>query len=188
MPAFVSAERDALLTEIEQTFAGVDRKGGVSWGESRVIDDYGTEKERAAARAKDAEGSWQGLLGTGWTPESGVGGFSFLDAIGFRYYLPAAMVLSVREGRDVGILFHLTLPKEDSGWGLKKWSLLSPSQRRCVKRYLEYMYVLALPSAFEAERYLQAVEGHWGKEIEADDPPKVKKAAPGFKRKKRTEP
>ena len=113
LPPFVLAERDALLAEIHEAFPGGSRQGGVSWSEADVIDDYGSPDQRAAARARDRDTRWQDLVDDpNWNPSDG-GHWSFLDAIGFRYYLPAAMVLAVRQGYDAGILFHLTLPEGD---------------------------------------------------------------------------
>ena len=167
LPPFVIAERDALLAEIYDAFPGGSRQGGVSWSESVVIDDYGSPEERAAARAQDRDAKWQDLLDdTSWNPERGVGGWSFLDAIGFRYYLPAAMVISVRQGWDAGILFHLKLPEGDlREWKHDKWSMLSLPQRLCVKRFLQYMGIISAWHVAEDDEYgwIAALKSYWGR-------------------------
>ncbi len=82
---------------IFETFKGVTREGGVSWAESKVIDDYGSETEQLEARATDKDTCWEDLANDpDWEPFPGIGGFNFLDAIGFRYYLAATMVKELR--------------------------------------------------------------------------------------------
>lgn len=83
------ARKAALIEKIIAAFDGVSREGGVSMSEANVIDDYGSEAERAAARASDIDTRWQDVteeqLAENWP-------ISFLDAIGFRYYLPAYLI------------------------------------------------------------------------------------------------
>ena len=77
LPGFLIAEREALLAEIQAVFDGVDRKGGVSWSESEVLDHYGSPEDCAAARAKDRDRCWQDVLeDPQWNPMPGVGGWS----------------------------------------------------------------------------------------------------------------
>lgn len=94
----LSLERDSILKEIDVAFAGVTREGGISWSEAVALDNYGTDEECQEARAKDKDISWKELVtDPHWRPLPGVGGFSFLDAIGFRYYLPAAMIRTLED-------------------------------------------------------------------------------------------
>jgi hypothetical protein len=184
-------ERDGLLREIDAAFDGVSREGGVSWSESRVLDDQGTPAERAAARSRDREEDWRQLVDDpGWVVDPGSGGFYFLDPIGFRYYLPAAMVRCVVSGQDEGVLPHLTVyPGQSSRPPLAQWSRLDMRQRRCVARFLRYMHLAAVHSyrdfradwwdpAFEKqglvwdtswseqaewEGWSTALDGYWGR-------------------------
>lgn len=141
LPEALRSRGRALTEEIYRVFAEADRVGGVSWSESRVLDDNGSDAERAAARARDVESGWQELVeDETWDPEMGVGGWSFLDPIGFRYYLPAAMVRCVKSGYNIGIEFHLNLLKR---WLRKhtweQWSALNCEQRVCIKHFLQFM-------------------------------------------------
>lgn len=165
LPPFVLAERDALLEEIQAAFDGVGRQGGVSWSEAVVLDYYGTAEECAKARAKDQEARWQDLPeNPAWDPETGVGGWSFLDAIGFRYYLPAAMVVALRRGWDDAITFHLLLRDDDlREWTQDKWTLLSLRQRLCVKRYLQYLGVVTAILRCGDNEHFEALDLYWGK-------------------------
>lgn len=167
------AERDALLAEIELAFEGVTREGGVSWSETEVLDNCGTPAECAAARALDKDMSWKVVaLNPGWEKDPVVGSWSFLDPIGFRYYLPAAMVYSVKVDENQDFLYHLN-PGDDSltQHRIQKWSLLTHRQRLCVKRYLEYMGVYGAFQRAEKSvdrKYVSALRDYWGK-LECSD-------------------
>ena len=84
----------ALIEEITHAFAGVSREGGVSLSEAWVIDYYGSDEERAEARARDTDKKWDEV------PDKdihfGYSCFSFLDDIGFAYYIPAYMTWYLR--------------------------------------------------------------------------------------------
>ena len=84
----------ALIDEITKAFDGVSRENGVSLSESCVIDDYGSYKERAAARRQDTETRWQDV------PDRdicyGDSCLNFMDEIGFHYYIPAYVVWFLR--------------------------------------------------------------------------------------------
>jgi len=91
VPDHLQAERKALINEIHAAFDGVTREGGVSWSETKLLDDWGESKGRAGAeaRAKDTDQSWAELtVSEQWSAGVGVGGWSFLDPIAMRYYLP----------------------------------------------------------------------------------------------------
>lgn len=164
LPPFVVTEREALLAEIYEVFSGVSRQGGVSWSECEVIHLYGSPEDRAIARAKAPDKHWQELLDDpDWDPESGIGGWPFLDAIGFRYYLAAAMVLSVRQGWDSGILFSLSLPEDDlRDYTKSQWALLNLPQRLCVKRFLQYMGIVSAWREAKNDDWFEAFSSYWG--------------------------
>lgn len=146
------------MAEIYAAFDGVTRKGGVSWTETGVLDDYGSDDERAEAREQDSDSTWQEVLDNPhWTPDVGWGGFSFLDSIGFRYYLAPAMIRALL-GRSTGMAFFLTLgttldkefleelaglqmPSSEAmdTHSLETWSQLNQAQRICVARFLRHM-------------------------------------------------
>ena len=147
VPAELQAEREALIAEIHAAFEGVTREGGVSWSETDVIDGYGSDEERRIARLRDKDTSWTELvMNEHWNIAVGFGGWSFLDAIGFRYYLPAGMVRNICDGWQSDISFQLTLNKATKPRGFElqehtknKWSLLNDRQRRCVTRFIRFM-------------------------------------------------
>lgn len=155
--------RDALIAEISDAFRDVSRTGGVSWSQSDVIDSYGDEDEQAEAREKDTDTHWSEVVADEkWSSEPGVGGFSFLDSIGFRYYLPAAMIRSLRSGWDEGIQFHLdNNSAEFRSFNEQKQSLLDHRQRICVARFLLYMMRKTESVGCPDADWLKALNSEW---------------------------
>ena len=132
----LDAVRNAVIAEIYCAFQNVTREGGVSWGESVVLDDYGGPDECEAARMRDTDANWGQLVDNKrWVPECGSGGFNFLDSVGFRYYLPPAMVRSLQSGQDEGIRLKLSMLRSRP----EQFSLLDQRQRLCIARFLLYM-------------------------------------------------
>lgn len=135
-----AARREALIREIYTAFAGVSREGGVSWSEAYVIDMNGEEGERRIDRAQDKDTRWEELVdNSDWDMERGIGGWSFLDPIGFRYYLPAAMIRLLRDNEEFMFADRMTLSK----WWLRQhtleqWSALTLPQQLCIKHTLQY--------------------------------------------------
>jgi len=110
-----------------------------------VIDNGGSAADCRKARNADADRSWTELLVTDEWQLRG-SGFAFLDPIGFRYYLPAAMILNLQQGDRYTTSSHLTLNKATKPGGFRlqewtrdKWSLLDERQRRCVARFVRFM-------------------------------------------------
>jgi len=172
LPAELEAEREALIKEIYSVFDGVSRKGGVSWSEAEVHDGYGSDAELRAARKRDFDRNWPELLDDEqWNPLGAIGGFIFLDAIGFRYYLPAAMIHTARHGGESGLAAsHLTLTRATKPRGfrerdlqLEKWSLLNDRQRHCVARFIRYMIAAAEAAAdyYSVAEWETAYERYW---------------------------
>ncbi len=157
--------KDGLAAEICRAFLNVDRLCGVSWSETAVLDGYGSVEERLTAKALDTDANWEQVeTNPEWNPDSGWGGWAFLDPIGFRYYLPAAMMRCLRSGHDEGIASHLTLPEswsfptfnsdlsreafyqnQSRDHTLEQWSALDKNQRSCVKKFLLYMLEIDKP-------------------------------------------
>jgi hypothetical protein len=167
-----------LLRLIEEAFRGVELGDGVSLHESAVIDDYGGPEERLAARARDEKQDWRKLISDPeliqptWKETAGMGGLSFYDAAGLRFYLPAYLSTVVAEPK-LGdgtefygeLLPHLTQFVEHNR---ERFSLLSTAQRACVGEVLKYLRGLYdLPSnEWTLWDLDQAIEGFWLKDVQ----------------------
>lgn len=115
-----------LLEAIWHAFKGVGR--GISWSQARVIDSYGSREEENAARDKDRDTNWKQMADDPhWNMRSGVGGWNFLDALGFRYYLAAAMTKCLRERIQYDDFFEFQF-ELDSDYIKEKWAEFTADQ------------------------------------------------------------
>ncbi len=169
-PDELHAEKEALLAEIYDAFKGVSRDGGVSWRESVRIDSYGYLPENAESRWPDTDRAWTDLVDDpSWHPDNGVGGFTFLDAIGFRYYVGPALVRCVRDGLDCGIQSRLTIWPDPEKVGqlsasdTTRMAALEPRQCRCIARCVRFMVEWSRRHAheFEARSWEDALDSYW---------------------------
>ena len=144
-----SARKAALIEEIIAAFDGVSRKGGVSMSEAAVIDDYGNAGERYMARQEDKDTRWEEItieqLENGW-------GLIFLDAIGFRYYLPACLLYALHQAATTWeeyynsarfaqhnhslLIFTLT-SEETEDYCSAIFEIFTPAQSRAIAHYLQ---------------------------------------------------
>lgn len=154
----------ALIAEVNAAFDGVSREGGVSLHESYVIDDYGSEAQRLEARKLDTEMRWQDV------PDEDIAAgdscLSFLDEIGFRYYIPAYIVWSLHNMDDedpelpgydsnsfASLIYALTphfhhvaygLPDDGNGSGqladfsLARFRMFTSEQAKTIARFLVF--------------------------------------------------
>lgn len=133
-------ERDSVIADIQAAFECVSRgPNGVSWGECRALDL--SEGEQAAARHRhiDPDGCWPDLItDPKWTPFPGVGGFAFMNAEGFRYYLPPTMIRMLLGNNEEWFPGHLLefierfVERDASG-------LWSDAQLRSIARFIDFM-------------------------------------------------
>lgn len=146
VPEHLIKEQEAVEAQIRAAFKGVTREGGISWSESRVVDGYGLEEERAAARALDTEQSWEELVDNPkWHEGFGVGGFCFLDAVGFRYYIAPAMIRWTRRGE--GEAFTLERPVAGC------LDLITPEQGLAIARFVRFMIATYAPDNVDVFGY-----------------------------------
>ena len=138
----VRVDKDALIAEIATAFAGVSRGEGTSLHEAEEMDCHGSPAELAAARKLDVDTRWQEVPGD-WI-ESFSSAYSFLDATGLRYYLPATMIWTLKGERELlsatgcNIEFILSNPHQNVRILSQLLRLLTLGQRRAVARWLSY--------------------------------------------------
>jgi hypothetical protein len=134
------AERDAIIADIHSAFAGVGRgERAISWSECYALDMYEPEDVCEAARRSDTDTHWSELIASvDWQPFPGVGGFSFINAEGFRYYLPPTMIRFLGgdnsewyPGHLLGVIERFTAPRLLPLW--------SESQLRSIARFVSFM-------------------------------------------------
>ncbi|MBU0504638.1 hypothetical protein KJ708_01500 [bacterium] len=87
-----------LIKEIEEAFCDVLLEDGVTISQAMVIDDYGTVEQEAEARKQDTESCWQDITDQKIIDCCSV--FSYLDAKGFHFYIPAYLRTALRNFHD----------------------------------------------------------------------------------------
>jgi hypothetical protein len=161
-----TVDRDAIVREIVGAFDGVRRGDGISLHEAQVIEDHGSDNERVRARTLDAAERWQDVPGA--DIEAAYDILSFLDAAGFRYYLPAYMVWSLEnfetsESRSVDhTIYSLALHEEPRlrQWQLGRFSVFDPRQAKAIARFLAFMAERSGGLA-DAAAAAAALADHW---------------------------
>lgn len=172
--------RKALIAEVYDAFEGVSREGGVSWRQSRLHDagvrPY-TQREYREAGEQDKDKCWQDLVEDAtWDPDIG-GSFSFLDAIGFRYYIPVVLVRELRDFGSCGITawFYFNCPvTEEAGRELSvgRFASLNNRQKRCIAAFIRYAIdreVAEKNGGMAFEGYAEAWIHHWRRFGDGED-------------------
>jgi hypothetical protein len=130
---------EAIIAAIRRAFDNVTRGDGISLREADAIDSYAGEDQRKQARALDTDKHWREI------PPEDLERFhvalTFMDAEGFRYYLPAFMTraLEARETGSLamdavlGALFALSDTAAD------KFLLLDTPQKRAIAGFLWFV-------------------------------------------------
>lgn len=154
-------EQAAVEAQIREAFRGVTREGGVSWSEAKVVDLYGYDHERVAARAKDTERRWEDLVDDrAWEHEVGVGGFNFLDSIGYRYYIAPAMIRCIRRGGGEFISYALRI---DNDFKRDLACLINPKQAHAIARFVRLMVAIHADAGDDiyGPAWTDAYTSHW---------------------------
>ena len=157
--------REGLIAEIERAFNGVERDDGVSLHQARARDDYATPEQELTARKLDVEPQWQEV--TQQDILYCCSALSFLDAKGFRYYIPAFMRVALGNFYDDpnGIRnsceFHLTqdhpksLRQSDPAVISLKYQF-SPVQVAAIAKFLRFCS--DFDNIVAEEAFIQSVE------------------------------
>lgn len=165
VPPELIARRDALIADIQTAFKGVSRTDGVSWSEAEALDGYPHNRmDPQQEREKDREKKWEDLVDDpAWDAETGIcSEWSFLDSIGFRYYLPPAMIRNLRSGESESLCFHLTLHGVFHNSCLQSWQLFDAQQCRCVSAFILFMRDhSAAIDLDESNDWQRAYESYW---------------------------
>jgi hypothetical protein len=160
------AERLELEEAMRQAFASVRLGNGVSLQQARAKDDYQGEKEQMAARSLDREERWEEVADVKLTNLHDV--HAFLDADGFRFYLPAYMQWVLRhlgdeeEGLNCSFLYSLMLPPPEEEWygdRLLKFEILTVEQAKLVAGFWRF---LGRTENYRGDAE-EALRGYWGK-------------------------
>jgi hypothetical protein len=123
-------------------------RGRITIHEAEVIDNYGSAAERTAASKLDAEERWERVPDE--DIEACTTALCHLDPEGWRYYLPAYMIWSLKHFRvSDSIVSDFTIytfgpsssdsPLDD--YNMARFRLLNQAQSRAVCRFLRSMAI-----------------------------------------------
>ena len=123
-PRMPTTQAHDAVKQIVDAFTEVSLGNGVSLREADVIDHYGTDHERIAARKQDELQDWQRIPDEDIENHSSV--LCFMDDEGLRFHLPAYMRFTLRRYRD----------SESMSIDSSLYRLCDPD---CIKRLLPYL-------------------------------------------------
>ena len=148
-----SRQLHELHVSLERAFGGVTRQGGQSWTGSIALDLMGVAGKDFTVTHREDDRSWQEVArDAGWDPDAGIGGWPFLDGIGFRYYLAAAMG-RVLDGGEVSCLawqFRRPLKGASRRRFDDRW-ILDPAQHEVAMRFAAFMLERTFQAGDQAE-------------------------------------
>lgn len=159
---------EELIRRIERAFVKVRLEGGVSMAQARAKDDWKLAEESLRARKQDREKSWLDIADEKIERYCDV--MSWLDAKGYRFYLPAFMRWKLRHPASSNYagegLVRSLCPVEVNKKGVKerefaidRYKLLNREQREVVCEFLAF--IAADEAALEEAR--QALDHYWKK-------------------------
>jgi len=90
-------DADRLIAQIEEAFAGVALEDGLSLNECEYADSGGTAKEYLERAKRDERQDWRKVAADDLERHHVT--FSFADVKGYRFYLPAYMIWTLKNYR-----------------------------------------------------------------------------------------
>lgn len=135
-----AAKVEAVIRAITRAFTGVARLDGVSLHEAQAIDAWDTEERRKRARAADTERHWEDVPAQDIA--NGYNVLPYLDAKGFRYYIPAYMrwtLQNLENSSSLTVDFTIYALVPSRSGKPEKYSLLSKPQAAAIAQFLGFI-------------------------------------------------
>jgi hypothetical protein len=171
------ADAEAIIEEIRHAFRGVHR-GRITLHEAEVIDEYGSDEQRAEARQRDTDDCWERV------PDDHIAecttALCYLDPESWRYYIPAYMIWSLRHLRIsnsciIDATINAFVPSNVDvaldEHSMERYRLLSVEQSKAVCRFLRYMARYDAMSSDYVDPFISmALQKHWAQFCSEDAP------------------
>ena len=155
-----AGQRQILIARLKQAFQEVVRGQGTSLREGRVLDDYGSEEEQAKARKLDTDHHRWEISDK--SIEELTDAITFLDAEGFRFYLPAFLTYALRRGQESD------WPVGDWAVGQLAWldregdfELMTQEQKLVVAQVLRFFAEHVEEDWADGETAIAAIRKYW---------------------------
>ena len=145
---------------IEAIFKGVTLDGGVSQLQCEVMDNYGegvTHREFILLPQKEVTDDWAAV------PEETLLYTAYLDAKGFRYYIPAFMLSCLATDLWLSDTIFTLYPKQDTSWShrMSQYSLLNAQQRSAIAQFLHWLPQIIELDRKDTIRTERALRNYW---------------------------
>ena len=155
-------ETPELKKLINEAFKNVTLEDGVSLHQAEVMDNYGegvTAKEFEMLPESEITNDWATISASELNNHLYL---VYMDAKGFRYYIPAFMMNALNEYEDGYVVFNL-LPEKGDLWEYKmaQYALLDDDQRKAIAQFLQwapYLLDFDLMDEMDAEN---ALKNYW---------------------------
>lgn len=134
-----------------------------------VIDDRGSRQERNEARKLDMDRFWWDVPAVDIERHDWI--LSFLDPIGFHYYLPAYMTWTLKHyehsdsnsvNSTIYALDYLNNGDGLRGFAMERYTRMNQEQSRAICAFLRFMAECTLGMADEVVAH-RAMEMYWGR-------------------------
>lgn len=133
--------RFPLIEKITAAFDGVSREDGISLHAARALDDWHSlEEATKIGQEMDLDTQWQDVPDEWLMEFHDI--FSFLDPKGFRYYIPAYMIWSLKEPKasDSNSLTSLIWALESKlGHHKAHFKILNQEQLQVISDFIEFV-------------------------------------------------
>lgn len=159
-----------IIHKIEDAFSDITLENGVSLREARVIDDYGDDMQRQAARAEDELENWQDISYSDIEKYPDI--FCFLDAKGVLFHLPAYMIYLICKHENAhsvvkdSIIYGLspnTYTPDLQTWFVERFSLINAQQATGILTFLDWT-IANTEDEFDIEDIEEAAK-YWRKRL-----------------------
>ena len=150
-----SKAAEELCERIRTAFSGVELGDGIGLWEAQGIDDYDTPEICAELRLKDESKDWSRISDD--VLQHCFSSPSFLDAEGFRFYMPAFMISEARG--TYGFSFFWSLIHFEN-LGDTRFTLLDDNQRSVTREFLIFM-ASDPDDTYSRDDVMYALETYW---------------------------
>ena len=159
-------QRGVLIACIRDAFRGTAPGNGTTIHEADLEGCYTDDSERLAARAKDTETNWEDV--PNWKIERFSSVMPFFDAEGYRFYIPAYMIWTLKNWRTSSLFIVdsvlWSFGYRSSDFNAERHQILSPVQLHASYRFIKHFCEFS-----GDEEQLHAMKTFWYKYAE---PPK----------------
>lgn len=149
--------RERVAAAIREAFAGIRRAGGMSLYDAEVADMYGHVGDYLKPAMREVPERWEDLEPHHFTDFPHDGAPVFLDARGFRFYLPALMLFFIEDRRLVDASSWVFCLHHYRSQQRALRALLTPAQKAAIAGWIRLL--LSPPRArFQREDLERALE------------------------------